>query len=387
MRIAISSSYGDLNLGDRAILEATAHRLASQRDDIELFFLTRFPGRQVPEGQVATRIDSRPFFGTLQTINALRGSELLMIGGGGLLQDSTTIGNLIFHWSRARMARFLKVPYVLCGIGIGPLRSRISRWLVRDMLLHADWTCVRDRESLAIAQALKPDSKNITLGADLAFALGTGPAAGPFTTADKRLPIPGEPPVIGLSVRPPVGNARVRRSRPAWFTNAVDALATYCLEAQHQLGAHIYLISMHPDQDDPLLREIHSRLDPAQARLVSGESGLTGIIRAMCGVDIMVGMRLHSLILGAMLGAVPIGITYDPKVRALLGALGLNHLAVPLNSVHVDVLLRQTEFALTHQQEVRSVITERLIELRRMAEGSLDMLIQKRASGLSPETE
>jgi polysaccharide pyruvyl transferase WcaK-like protein len=48
-------------------------------------------------------------------------------------------------------------------------------------------------------------------------------------------------------------------------------------------------------------------------------------------MDLLVGVRLHSLIHGAIMGIKIIGISYDPKINAFLNSIGLKALSTTID--------------------------------------------------------
>jgi polysaccharide pyruvyl transferase WcaK-like protein len=51
--------------------------------------------------------------------------------------------------------------------------------------------------------------------------------------------------------------------------------------------------------------------------------GFEQLFKAVCGLDALVGMRLHSLILGSMYNLPMVGIVYDPKVESFCRYMGI----------------------------------------------------------------
>ena len=136
VRIVISGYYGFSNAGDDAILEASIPLIRSVHPDAKISVVT-YPGADLDAVYRSTgcaAVDGARISHVNQLIEA---ADLLLIGGGGLLQDylpsdRTTIArpghnNLTFWMSLAAMARAHGVRSATWFIGIGPLRTELGR--------------------------------------------------------------------------------------------------------------------------------------------------------------------------------------------------------------------------------------------------------------------
>jgi polysaccharide pyruvyl transferase CsaB len=146
MAVLICGYYGEHNLGDDALLAVLL--------------------QQLPQGcrPVVTARDQqqvRRLFGVQTTdrtrlaavLRALAGCDALVLGGGSLLQDATSLRSLIYYAVLMAAARLQGKPVVLWAQGLGPLRRRRSRALVRALLPQATAISWRDGASAALARS------------------------------------------------------------------------------------------------------------------------------------------------------------------------------------------------------------------------------------------
>ena len=104
----------------------------------------------------------------IEVWRVLRESKTLLLGGGGIFQNVTSLRSCYYYWSIIKMACFAgAVPWAV-GQSIGPLSGRISRFLTRTALSKCKVLEVRDENSERIANelGLKPE-----IGEDLVFSL------------------------------------------------------------------------------------------------------------------------------------------------------------------------------------------------------------------------
>ena len=65
---------------------------------------------------------------------------------------------------------------------------------------------------------------------------------------------------------------------------------------------------------------------------------LERLLSSVAGCDMMVGMRLHALILAAAAGVPSVALAYDPKVTAFMASCGQGDAVYDLNAPDLDAL-------------------------------------------------
>ena len=78
---------------------------------------------------------------------ALLRSDLLLSGGGGLLQDVTGVRSICYYLVVVALALAVGKPVVYYAQGVGPVRTRFGRWLTRIVSNRVDLITVRDQAS------------------------------------------------------------------------------------------------------------------------------------------------------------------------------------------------------------------------------------------------
>src|SRR5690606_4645669 len=123
---AVAVGYqGFGNLGDEAILAGIEELLGGT--GIVVSHVVSGPG-PVSAFPAARRVPTRRMRPTLQALRALRRAQLLLISGGGLLNDHwATVVPTYLAW--VVLGRLLGLRVAWLGVGVGPLRRRWSRLL------------------------------------------------------------------------------------------------------------------------------------------------------------------------------------------------------------------------------------------------------------------
>ena len=95
--------------------------------------------------------------------------KIVILGGGGLFQDVTSVVSCVYYWAVVRLAKILGLKIFALGQSFGPFRSKISRILTADAVKICEKVSVRDKNSFNIAERF--GCKNLELCSDLVLTL------------------------------------------------------------------------------------------------------------------------------------------------------------------------------------------------------------------------
>ena len=380
VRLAVSGYYGCGNAGDEAVLAgiktAIARQAAQRGVKAELVVLSQNPDE-------TTRLHGLPAvfrMSAKEVRRTLRDSDLLLSGGGSLLQDTTSLKSLLYYLWVMRVAISVHKPFMFYAQGIGPLRRPVSRALVRLVANRAALLTVRDDGSATLLRRIGAIKPPLEVTADPAFALDAAPSdAVDALYAAERLP--RDTPLVAVALRPwhePRPGANGNPNGPAHEEShsPVPLYARLLTELERQTGARPVLLPMHVPDDLEFGAHVAAHPD-APRNLLAVESAypprvLLGLIGRMQAV---VALRLHTLIFAARQAVPPFALSYDPKVENLMELLGLEAQRAnwrgfdPADvAAHVAVLIRDRE---THTEALRA----RIPELERLALRTADLAL------------
>ncbi|MFM8525304.1 MAG: polysaccharide pyruvyl transferase CsaB [Cyanobacteriota bacterium] len=292
-RPLVCGYYGEHNLGDDALLAALLLQLPTAWQPL----VTAHDRDEVEARHGVATVQRRSL---KEVLRALRRCDGLVLGGGSLLQDATSLRSLVYYATLIGTARLLDKPVLLWGQGLGPLRRRISRLIARAVLPQAAGITWRDPESQALAERLGVSAAS---GSDPVWSLPTSPWQGS-----------GGP--IVLCWRPTTWLLG-ERWRPV--LHALDQLA-------QREQREVIWVPFHQEQDRGLLRELTKQgLLPPDLAARSREQPVTTVEEAtnlFRRAGLVLAMRLHGLILAALAGSPCAALSYDPKVAVAARALG-----------------------------------------------------------------
>jgi N-acetylglucosaminyldiphosphoundecaprenol N-acetyl-beta-D-mannosaminyltransferase len=293
-KIVISGYYGFGNLGDEAILAGLLKGIRSKVSDVEILVISGNPQDTKGRHQVRAISQLSP-----KILVELRSADLFISGGGGLLQDKTSLRSLLYYLGLIYIAQKLNIPTFICAQGIGPLTRKLSRWLVKRVLQKSTAISVRDEASKKLLAELGIDEAFLT--ADLSFLVDVEAEGDHIDLGDLPRPL------IGVNVRDSQG------FDPKDFADKVSR--TLALSK----GSAIFL-SFSPF--DVSVCQSVARWLKGKHKIISNIDSLTKAISVIKRLDILVGMRLHSVIFANRLGIATIGLAYDPKVNHFMSVVG-----------------------------------------------------------------
>ena len=281
-KAAILGYYGFGNLGDELLLTACLDmftRCGVNRDS--LVVLSNDPDETSRSFGVAS-VQRWKF---REVAKALRQSQTLLLGGGGLFQDKTSVKSCVWYWGIVRLAKFLGCRVWALGQSIGPLRSRVSRRLAGDALRLCKAVHVRDENSYRLAESF--GCSNVIKGCDLVLTLKAG-----------AVPSRKDGGCVLVNLRP-----------SAELDSFVKVIAPE-LEGRNVLGAAL------SDEDIDALAGLSLR-EIVRVRTFNDAAEL------WAGASCAVGMRLHFGVLSRLFRTPLAVMPYDPKVTAFAEQSGV----------------------------------------------------------------
>jgi polysaccharide pyruvyl transferase CsaB len=383
-RIVLSNTYGHANIGDEAILfSMIADTGARLKADITL--LSLFPERtRMLHSQVRV-LYSGVARGMSNTYIAVKEADLLVVGGGGIIQDSTTLGNLLFHLSRVAMAIYTQTPFMCYAISVGPLHRQISSLLTAKLLAKAARITVRDELSATLLASIGVPEELIEVTADPVLLLDF-PNRNTASAYKKLAQVKqtGKA-VLGVSLRPAVGRARSKSnvlSRLLEEEALLDHVADAARHFIYRNNGHVAFYSMHAGQDDSLGLRLRARLETENSfTFFPGTLSPPTMMSAVGLSDYFIGMRLHSLIFAARSHIPLIALGYAPKVHGFIQLLGQDKYILDKAEWTGSALTSALEALSSCSSSIRHELREAVPALQRRAERNGEVmahLVQKR---------
>ena len=301
-KIVISGYYGFHNAGDEAMLLAILQALRKTFDSPEITVISGNPTATAKTFGVETV----PRFGMLSILKAIFKSDLLISGGGSLLQDVTSWKSMIYYLTIIIVAVLFRKRVFLYSQGIGPVRYRVIRIILKHVLNYVDAITVRDKESKGFLQRLGVH-RTIYTTADAVLSLE------PVSLQHgkdilERNQVDRTKKLVGIAIRSWADTER-------WmvpFKKYVERLAK-------DGDTSVVLIPMQFPEDKLTAEKSMGEMD--HVYVLKESYTIEELISLMGNMDAVVGMRLHAMIFSALMHVPFLGISYDPKIDNFLALI------------------------------------------------------------------
>lgn len=373
MKIGISGSYGGMNHGDEAILEGILGQLrATVLADVTVF--SRNPEDTLARHQVERAVPVRQLT-RKEAAPEIKGLDLLILGGGGLLydRDAETYLREVF------LAHELGVPVMLYAISAGPLTQSSVRRAVQEALNKAAVITVRDREVYRLLEDVGV-TQDIHLTADPAFLLE------PESLSIEELKADGvefDRHLIGFSVREP-GPAAPDIDPDEYYALLANT-ADFVIE---RLDADVLFVPMEKSDVQHSHAVVAHMKRAERAEILRRRYSPRQVLDVVGRLEFAVGMRLHFLIFAALQGTPFVALPYASKVKGLLDDLAME--TPLLGSVGVGQLIASLDRSWDTREQIRAKLEQRVPALRNRAKQAHDFvldILRERAGTSAPELQ
>ncbi len=284
--VAVSGYYGFDNFGDEAILACIVDHLRSRGSNVAV--ISNNPKKTSAMFQVF----SVKNFNILAVFALLANSDVLISGGGSLLQDVTSFKSLLYYSLVIKMAQLLGKKVIIFAQGIGPLQKERSEKIVRGLLEKADLITVRDEKSL---ERVKNWGLKATLVNDPVFSLDL-----PKHEADSG--------IIGVQLRD------CKTMNDILLNRLADKIVSEFPDKKIELYAFQKSVDLKICKMFEKMLKL--RNPEIQTEILHSLSQIDFIIK-ISKLDYMIAMRFHAVLVALKCGVKTLAINYDTKVMKL----------------------------------------------------------------------
>lgn len=363
-RMIISGYYGYGNSGDEAVLHSIlqALREESEKMNVRIAPIVMSNNPQATAQMHGVMAIHR--FNVRKILKNIRRSDGLISGGGSLLQDITGRMTIPYYLSVIKFAQWFGKPTFIYAQGVGPIQTKSFYPFIRYIYRRCEYISVRDRESGELLQEIGIDGERIDVVSDPVMGItypgegmeqgaevrgsgfqgsGVGRSepgrseqgkSGPESSEHGRTQLGASE--LGMSETGRSGNGEeqdvpvvigvsVRFWHP--YREDLQRLATalgMILDAMPQ--AKLRFLPFYPPNDTEASRYVIERLRPEHRQRTDMYEDAVypmDMFEQVSTCDLLIGVRLHSLIYAAVMGVPLLGISYDPKIDHFLHQLDM----------------------------------------------------------------
>lgn len=367
--VALINTYSARNLGDLAIVEASANLVRSVWPNSTITALTSYGddnaaayekfGVQTTEAIWSVRGPSpiqKYLRGSIAALQAtsrvgpawartkpLRQADVILAVGGGYLFSSRRgpmgvglLSTLLSGWLAVRTGQ----PVAALPISVGPLSYGVDRAITKRVLQDFQFVASREGSTTEFLHSL--GLRNVVEVPDIAFSLRPAKPV----KREKR---------IGVTV---MDWTFARSASKIAQNRYMDSVATAIrgMAQDHQLAVRIYphatVINEFDDRDASY--ELARRLEGISAEVWEIPAGATPseVIAEYGSNEVFLATRLHSAIFALVAGIPTVALSYQPKVAGTFRLLGLDEYVTDVTAPSMSTLRSMLDLALTNQPQL-----------------------------------
>lgn len=281
-KIAISGYYGFKNFGDEAILSVLVNHLKSlQNADITVF------SSDVEYTEKTYGVKAVKRFCLKNVLKTIKDCDVLVSGGGSLLQDVTSLKSLIYYAFIIAMGLFFNKKVVIFAQGIGPLNSNVAQNIVKNLLKYCSYVTVRDENSLKLLEKLGIKSELVC------------------------------DPIYSLDIKSEPQNGVVGMQLRDFKTMNQELLQKLALLIVTKFSdKKIEIFSLQKTQDLDLCKRFEAIVKSFNPDICT-EIVEDDIVNRLSRLEYLIGMRFHAVLVALKCGVRTCAINYDVKVEKI----------------------------------------------------------------------
>ncbi|MBV9674584.1 MAG: polysaccharide pyruvyl transferase family protein [Verrucomicrobia bacterium] len=290
----------------------------------------------------------------LKTFFLLRGTNLLIISGGGQIDDywGGPWGHpySLFKW--ALLARVAGAKLVFLGIGVCALKSKISRVFIRKALSLASSRSYRDQGSKDLLRDLS-FTRSDSVIPDLAFGYLPDPGKDcGFSPTQSGLR-------IGLNPIPYLYEHHWPKSASESFDRYFQALHAFTASVLRN-GHKIVLFGTDISDDNVvnlLLEKLKAGAPPNAGELISIHAhSAPELLTQLEMLDCVVVSRLHAAILSHLCVKPVLAISYDRKVSQYMQDMEQQRYCLSIDNLEIGAIEDKFDLLISEMAEIRSTV-------------------------------
>ncbi len=349
--ILISGYYGFKNSGDDALLKAIIQDLKTYKESPNIVVLSANPRETMEEYKVKSisRLDLP------KILKHMNNAEMLISGGGTLIQDRTSTKSLWYYLSVIKLALKKNLKVMLYSNGIGPLEKEKNIARTKKILDKVDLITLRDERSYKTLRDIGITNENVQITADPALNLDIADRVRGREILRKEGVKEGAK-ILGVSVR------RWQNLGPDFES----IIAKTCDYAYERYGYHTVFLPMQSSRDMSILQNIKRKMWH-ESSILKKRYSVEDMLSVMKCFDLCIGMRLHTLIYAAINAVPVVGLVYDPKISSFMEYTHQKHY-LDVENIDGNELKAQLDDCVENYDAIKKDLKDNYSRLREQAQ-------------------
>lgn len=291
----------------------------------------------------------------------IRNVDILVIGGGNMIFDKDKYSNSAFRFNEfISIAKKNNTIVFAISIGIGPFETLYQEKSAIMALKKCDYISFRDQKSYDIYAKYTNDVKNVFLSVDPVFSI-------PYTIK----PNVSNVVTIGLNIF----NSKLINDNDKEYKQLIAGYVKLARELTEILGVRIVLFSTDL-QDYGAVYDVYNHCADKQNIEVRDINGFDSLIELYSDISILIGTRMHSMIIAFTQHIPIIGLSWQPKVDALFDIIDSKDCVYKYDTIEscVDTIINCCRKKMNNLKYEKVQIKERLMTIRQNRSIDSDIL-------------
>ena len=282
-KYVISGYIGFDNFGDEAIARVLTDKLKKEGAE-KITLISSNPKK-------TAKIHGVDSCGMFDFYRSIREADVLISGGGSLLQDVTSFKSLVYYLGVIFTALVLGKRVEIYSQGIGPIRSKFGQFLTCTILRYAAKISVRDKKSQEFLQSRGIKAELVQ---DPIFSL--------------ELPNKNKKGIAGIQLR----------DYPTLTDGFLNALADEIIKRFPDKKLQIISLQDSIDLDvcEKFVRILRKKDREKNVEILS-ELSINDVFEKISDLEYLIGMRFHANVAAIKSGVKTLAINYDIKIKKL----------------------------------------------------------------------
>lgn len=353
-KVLVAGWIGSENLGDEAIFSSLVSTLKEFNLEITAFSINEKRTQKI-HGVSTAPFDIFPH--PLRFLKAISETDIIVIGGGGILQDQTSLFNPMRYLYKAALGLMLGKKVMFYAVGAGPINFSITKSFLKFILNKVHKITVRDTKSKKILEEFGVKPNLISVSFDPAISLKRLDEDETRSLLQNELKINNHKPIIGISVRHwfdthpliPVSIAQKlglrQKNGQEKYLKYISNLAASIDEVNRNHKFEILFIPFWFSRDSKVADDIISKLSNTEnIHKLSREYSPSELLALFSRLNFIWAMRLHACIFAATVGVPFVALSYTSKVDNFLKELEMEELSVPIDTMDKTKLIEKFNY-------------------------------------------
>lgn len=389
------------NIGDRAISNAMFLAISKAVPDARFFVYTRNP-EFLPSEYNCEGINIFSIKGFIKGIRILSRADLLILGGGTIIQDKSSKLVIIFNLSFACLALLFRKKVMCYAIGVGGKNeiSPFGKWLAKMVLNRCAMITLRDSESAKMSKKIGVIRPPSFITADAAVLQREASPENINLILNELGIKVGNRPLIAISLRrvfhrtggflPVSVKIKLGLMNNKWQSKInifMDKLVNICDELIEHYNAFLIFVPMYTGEsffsprDDIFTQKVVERMEHKAATRILKKLYTPEQIKGLFSkMDLVIGVPLHTVILATTAGTLAISLCYADKNIRYMRMIGMEDITVDLrkfdNSLEKEKFMDLVDYCLRNKGPLTLKLKKRISLLKQECEKNISLLLK-----------